>query len=193
MYYHASETGGIQYLKPQISNHRIPLVYFSLKRENALIYLSNAVEKYCRSTGYVHNGPWHKWASYGFTENGILRLEEYYPNAVEDTYKGVAGYIYSTDIVPDIRKIEEIPYAAVTEQIVRVQNCEYIPDAYVAIMEAVNNGKIVLQKYEDMNERQLQWIRTVIEKEYQENTQHEEYRYFLKAKFMFLHMEGGKE
>ena len=101
--------------------------------------------------------------------------------------------LFRSDIVPDIRKIEEIPYAAVTEQIVRVQNCEYIPDAYVAIMEAVNNGKIVLQKYEDMNERQLQWIRTVIEREYQENTQHEEYRYFLKAKFMFLHMEGGKE
>lgn len=45
MYYHASATGGIQYLKPQISNHKIPLVYFSLKRENALIYLSNAVER----------------------------------------------------------------------------------------------------------------------------------------------------
>ena len=51
MYYHASATGGIQYLKPQISNHKIPLVYFSLKRENALIYLSNAVEKYITARG----------------------------------------------------------------------------------------------------------------------------------------------
>ena len=38
MYYHASQTGGIQTLLPRVSNHKIPLVYFSTKRENTLVY-----------------------------------------------------------------------------------------------------------------------------------------------------------
>ena len=48
MYYHASSVPGIEVLEPRISNHGIPLIYFSKKRENVLVYLSNAVEKYCR-------------------------------------------------------------------------------------------------------------------------------------------------
>lgn len=35
-YYHASPIGGITRLKPNISNHGIPLIYFSQKRENTL-------------------------------------------------------------------------------------------------------------------------------------------------------------
>ena len=52
MLYHASGTGGIRVLEPRRSNHGVPLVYFSRKRENVLVYLSNAIEKYCRETGF---------------------------------------------------------------------------------------------------------------------------------------------
>lgn len=41
MYYHASSVKGIERLEPRISNHGIPLLYFSKKRENVLVYLSN--------------------------------------------------------------------------------------------------------------------------------------------------------
>ena len=94
MYYHASPVGGIRQLEPRISNHGDPLIYFSRKRENVLVYLSNAIEKYCRETGFVHQGPWQKWGPYGFDRDGIQRLEEYYPDALIKTYKGVSGYIY---------------------------------------------------------------------------------------------------
>lgn len=43
MLYHASPTGGLTVLTPHVSNHGRPLVYFSKKRENVLVYLSNAV------------------------------------------------------------------------------------------------------------------------------------------------------
>ena len=56
MFYHVSKTADIKVLEPRISNHNLPLVYFSTKRENVLVYLSNAIEKYCKETGYVHNG-----------------------------------------------------------------------------------------------------------------------------------------
>lgn len=45
MYYHASQVEGIKQLEPRVSDHHIPLVYFSTKRENTLVYLSNAIEK----------------------------------------------------------------------------------------------------------------------------------------------------
>lgn len=55
-YYHASPIANIEILEPRISNHNVPLVYFSAKRENVLVYLSNAVEKYCEETGFSYNG-----------------------------------------------------------------------------------------------------------------------------------------
>lgn len=94
MYFHASQVPDIKVLEPRISNHNTPLIYFSTKRENVLVYLSNAVEKHCKNTGFVHNGKWHKWASYGFDDDGILVFDEYYKGALEDTYSGVTGYIY---------------------------------------------------------------------------------------------------
>lgn len=87
MYYHASSIGNIKQLEPRISNHNVPVIYFSKKRENVLVYLSNAVEKYCKETGFEYSGRWHKWASYGFDKNGIQRLEEYYPDAFEAIIK----------------------------------------------------------------------------------------------------------
>ena len=47
-FFHASQIKGIQVLEPRISNHNLPLIYFSGKRENVLVYLSNAVEKTCK-------------------------------------------------------------------------------------------------------------------------------------------------
>lgn len=58
-----------------------------------LVYLSNAVAKVCKEGNFIFNGLWYKWGSYGFEKDGRLRFEEYYPNALEDTYKGIKGYI----------------------------------------------------------------------------------------------------
>ena len=77
MYYHASRTGDIKKLEPRISNHGVPFVYFSTKPENTLVYLSNAVEKFCKETGFCYDGTWEKWATYGFDNHGTLILEEY--------------------------------------------------------------------------------------------------------------------
>ena len=56
MYYLASQTEDIKVLEPRVSNHNIPLIYFSSKKENVLIYLSNAIEKFCKETNFNYNG-----------------------------------------------------------------------------------------------------------------------------------------
>ncbi|MCL2628392.1 MAG: hypothetical protein FWD44_06845 [Oscillospiraceae bacterium] len=186
MFFHASKIPDLSILKPHVSNHGKPLVYLSEKRENVLVYLSNAVEKHCRETGFNHTGIYKTWGSYGFTDNGILHLEEYYPNATIDTYSGESGYIYSVANLKNYREQADIPYAVTTDEAAVVTDCEYIFDAYAAILEAAENGKIVLQKYCDNSQSMLSWIEKTVKAEYQNAEKLPDYRSFLKAKFEFL-------
>lgn len=186
MYYHASQTNNIKVLEPRVSNHNKPLIYFSNKRENVLVYLSNAVEKFCKENDFNYNGIWSKWASYGFTKDGILEIQEYYPNATYETYNGVSGYIYSVDSIPNVKKQEDIPNAYHISENVRVSGCEYIEDAYEEILKEIKKGNIVLIKYEDFIKTKRDWLYKTIQNEYDDAIDHPEYRYFLINKFPFI-------
>ncbi len=186
MYFHASNTGGIEILEPRVSNHNKPLIYFSEKRENVLVYLSNAVEKFCRETEFNHKGKWHKWASYGFEPDGILRYDEYYPNALWDTYKGVSGYIYSAENVIINEDSINISNAVTSSLPVKVKGTEFIEDAYEEILKAEKAELIIIRRFEDMSENMLLWIEKTIKAEYESAENEPDYRHFLKGKFGFL-------
>ena len=157
MLYHASPTGGLTVLTPHVSNHGHPLVYFSKKRENVLVYLSNAVEKYCRDTGFVHTGRWEKWGPYGFDLDGVQRLEEYYPNALEETYAGVSGYIYGAEPANTV-PVSDVPFAVTSEEAVAVVSCEFVPDAYEAILRAEREGLLRILHYAQTGDPFRAWI-----------------------------------
>lgn len=155
MFCHASSVKGIKTLEPRISNHGVPLIYFSKKRENVLVYLSNAAEKFCRGTGFVHSGVWHKWATYGFDKDCILTLDEYYPGALEETYKGVQGCIYSAESVNVCEDGINIPYAVTSREKVKVSHCEVVEDAYDEIMKAQERRLIRVTRYEQLSREKL--------------------------------------
>lgn len=186
MYYHASPVGGIVRLEPRISNHGIPLIYFSRRRENVLVYLSNAIEKYCNENGFAHSGRYEKWGPYGFTKDGRQRLVEYYPNAMIDTYKGVAGYIYRVEKIRTSDFAIQIPDAAVSEEPVDISGVEFVPDAYEAILQAERDGLLVIVRYEEMPDRIREQNKKVIIREYENSSEHPEYRYFLRGNFCEL-------
>ena len=183
--YHASPVPDLNVLTPHVSNHGKSLVYLSAKRENVLVYLSNAVEKHCRETGFAWNGPWRKWASYGFTKDGLLQLEEYYPNATCETYKGVSGYIYQVKNHECAIPQEDIPDAYVSEQPLTTVSFEFVPDAYEALLEAEADGLIVIKRYDELSEGMKRWLEKVIPQEYAKAEDHPEYRHFLQSKFSF--------
>ena len=183
MYYHASPIEGITRLEPRVSNHGIPLIYYSKKRENVLVYLSNAIEKYCWDTGFSYDGPWEKWGPYGFDKDGRQRLEEYYPNALINTYKGVSGYIYSVESVEDSGFELQIPDAAPSSVPTEVTGVEFIPDAYEAILQAERDGLITILRYEEMSDKMRKWNERTIKEEYENAVDHPEYRYFLRSHF----------
>ena len=190
MFYHASQTAGIVRLEPRVSNHGRPLVYVSNRRENVLVYLSNAVEKFCRETGFLWDGPWETWASYGFGTDGRQRIEEYYPNALKETYGGVSGYIYRAERIDDAGMELSIPGAFASKSAVDVVGCEWIPDAYEAILQAEREGKLTVVRYEQMSEASRRWSEQTAREEYAAAKAHPEYRHFLRAKFKIEAEEG---
>ena len=184
MYYHASPVKGIAVLETHVSNHGEPLIYFSRKRENVLVYLSNAIEKYCRETGFAYTGKWTKWGPYGFTKEGLQQIDEYYPNALEDTYQGVSGYIYGAEPILDEAFPLQINDAAVSREPAAVVACEYVPDAYEAILDAEKAGRIAVLRYEESSKARLDWIARTIREEYE--AAGPDYRHFIQGKFHIL-------
>lgn len=185
MFYHASNIKDLKVLKPHVSDHGKSWVYFSTKKENVLVYLSNAVEKHIKEK---HNRPlkeYAKWASYGITDAGLVRIEEYYPNAMKETFKGASGYIYMTTKLNNAEPLRGIQDVFVTQEEVCVESVEYIEDAYEEIMRAAKQGKIEIAKFEDLSEKKLAWIERTILNEYQ-NTTNEDYKEFLIDKFEWL-------
>jgi hypothetical protein len=188
VYYHASQQKDIKVLEPRISNHNKPLIYFSSKRENVLVYLSNAIEKFCKETNYEYDGIYSTWGPYSFTKEGLLQLEEYYKDALKDTYKGVSGYIYTVEEIPNQEVLSEIKDVYVTSDKVTVTNCEYIEDAYEEILRAYELGLINILKYEDLPDTKINWLNDIIPKEYNEANDHPEYKYFLENKFSHMNL-----
>lgn len=183
MYYHASATKGIKELRPSVSNHKIPLIYFSSKRENTLVYLSNAIEKYCKEQNFAYDGVYTTWAPYSFDINSVLVIEEYYPNALQETYKGISGYIYYVNKIDNIKRQLDIPYAFVTDSCVKTDGYEYINDAYDAILDEEKKGTIKVVRYEEFIKIKKEWLYQIIRKEYNNPSISPEYKFFLENKF----------
>ena len=184
MLYHASQTPGIKVLEPRVSNDGTPRIWFSDKRENVLVYLSNAVEKTCREDGFAHTGKWQKWASYGFTKEGLLRFEEYYENALEETYQGVSGYIYAVDETDAAKPYANIRNAYFAGSPLPTVSCEFVPDALSAMLEAERAGKIVITRYAELSDKMRDWLYRTTFDEYRNAPP--DYRYFLEKKFPYV-------
>jgi len=190
MYYHASPAAGLTVLEPRLSEHGTPLVYFSEKRENVLVYLSNAVERVCRATGFVHEGAFAKWGPYGFDPDGRQRIEEYWPNALEETYRGVSGWIYAAERIDAPGKPIGIPFAATSTAPVEVCAAEFVPDALDAILRAERSGLLAVTRYAELSDKTRAWLAATIRREYAE-TGRPEYRHFLREKFPLLKKNGA--
>ena len=182
MFYHASSTADIKTLIPFSSGHGTPLVYFSAKKENTLVYLSNPVEKYCKEIGLESSDRYYRFMSYRFTEDNILEIMEYWPNALEETYAGVSGYIYATSQLPNA-KIMDIPYVTASETPVTFESAEYIPDAYLAIKQAEKEGKLRIVRYHENSTDRLKQIKKLVCREYEKAQIIPAYKAFLEAKF----------
>ena len=103
--------------------------------------------------------------------------------ALEETYAGVSGYIYTAEKVTRRGHPIPIPGTVTSRGAVPVAGCEFIPDAWAAIRQAESEGLLVLRRYDEMTEDELDWVRRTVREEYLQAADHPEYRHFLQAKF----------
>lgn len=143
-YYHCSPKTGLTVLEPGRPKtfDKPARVYMTTLLPMALMYTVQNYEY-----------------SYGYTKDGQIYFEEYFPNALEVLYRGKSASIYLCD--PAATETTQIPNEAVSEAAVPVISETYIPDACEALLEQERMGTLVIRRHHELPQEMLDWIRKV--------------------------------
>ena len=95
--------------------------------------------------------------TYGYTKDGQIYFEEYFPNALEVLYRGKAASLYIC--APETVAATPIPNEAVSEKSVAVLEEILIPDVCEALLEQERLGTLMIRRYEELSPKMLAWIR----------------------------------
>ena len=144
-YFHCSPTAGIRILEPRSPGFfdKPQGVYMATFLPTVLFY---GVQNF-------------KYA-YGYTRDGRLYYEEYFPNALEILYGGKAASLYTC--APASVFTTKIPYEAVSRDPVPVVSEQRIPDLLAALKEQEKLGNVKLFHYEDLSSAGLSWVHDTI-------------------------------
>lgn len=140
-YYHCSPTTGLTVLEPRKpeSFEKTARVYLTTLLPMALMYTVRNYEY-----------------SYGYTKEGQIYFDEYFPNALEILYRGKSASLYLCD--PENTESTRIPNEAISETAVPVIREIYIPDACEALLEQERLGTLVIHRYPELSEGMRNWI-----------------------------------
>ena len=143
-YYHCSPTAGLTVLKSRKpeSFEKPARVYLTTLLPMALMYTIKNYEY-----------------TYGYTKDGKIYYEEYFPNALEILYRGISASLYLCD--PVSTQSTKRPNEALSELPVPVIHEIHIPDACEALLEQERLGALVIHRYSELSEGMRNWIRKV--------------------------------
>lgn len=143
-YYHCSPVPGLTVLQPRKpeSFEKPARVYMTTLLPMALMY---AIQNY--------------EYTYGYTRDGRIYLEEYFPNALEILYRGKRASLYLC--APEKTEFTRIPNEAVSEFPVPVIREIPITDACEALLEQERLGNLIIHRYHALSEATRNWIRKV--------------------------------
>ena len=143
-YYHCSPTAGLTTLEPRKPDafQKPRCVYMTTLLPMALMY-------------GVRNFEY----TYGYTKEGQIYYDEYFPDALEILYKGKSASLYRC--TPAHVSTTKIPNEATSEESVPVVDEVAIPDIYEALLEQERLGALVIRRYEELSGKMLDWIRRV--------------------------------
>lgn len=140
-YYHCSPTAGLTLLEPRKPEQfdKPARVYLTTSLPMALMY-------------GVRNFEY----SYGYTKEGQIFYEEYFPDALERLYRGKSASLYIC--APQKVEYTKIPNEAVSETVVPIVQEIAIPDVYEALLEQEREGALQIRRYDEMSPRMLEWV-----------------------------------
>lgn len=143
-YYHCSPTAGLTVLEP-----RKPDAFDKPARVYMTTLLPMALMYGVRNYEYT----------YGYTKEGQIYLDEYFPNALEELYRGKSASLYLC--APASAERTRIPNEVVSDQPVTVLDEIVIPDVCEALLEQERLGTLVIRRYGELTPKMLDWIRRV--------------------------------
>lgn len=140
--YHCSPTPGLTVLKPSVSKYfgKPKQVCLTASLPMALLY-----------------GIKHFEYAYGYTRDGRIYYEEYFPNALEELYGGKAASLYTCSCQPDM-ETTQIPNEYVTPGEVPVEGERPIPDILEALLEQERLGALQIVRWGEMSEGRRRWV-----------------------------------
>ena len=141
VYYHCSPAAALSVLEPKTPAYfdKPGAVYMTTLRPMALMY-------------GVRNFEY----TYGYTKDGRLVYEEYYPDALRTLYAGHAASLYIC--APEKVETTRIPNEVISDRPVPVVSEERITDVYRALLEEEAEGNLVIRRYDELGESMKAWI-----------------------------------
>lgn len=140
--YHCSPTPGLTVLQPRKpeSFQKPAAVYLTTLLPMALMYGIRNYEY-----------------TYGYTAQGQIYLDEYFPNALEILYRGKSASLYIC--APNETKSTKIPNEIVSFTEVPILEEIRIPDVCEALLEQEILGNLIIHRYYELSDKKLEWIR----------------------------------
>ena len=174
-YFHGSSVSGLQELKPQVSEHGMPLVYLTSNPVVAALYTVRPVEK-----------PF-SWYPYSFSGTTPV-YTEYYPDALRDIYRGKMGFIYRSrcEVELSLDDPTSVGCALVSRKPVTVDGYTCLADVYEALLEYERAGTLIIKRYETLTEKQRGLFEKMLTEEIQKHKLKEtdcDYGRFLQERF----------
>lgn len=140
--YHCSPTPGLTVLRPSVTK------YFGKPRQVCLTASLPMALLY---------GVRHFEYTYGYTREKQIYYAEYFPNALEELYRGKTASLYRCAFRADMTATD-IPNEYVTPEEVLVLEETVIPDVYEALLEQERLGAMPVLRWPQLSEKNRDWI-----------------------------------
>lgn len=140
--YHASPTAGLTVLRPSVT------AYFGKPKQVCLTALKPMALLY---------GIKHFEYTYGYTRDGNLYYEEYFPGALEELYRGKSASLYRCAWREGMEKTQ-IPNEYVSAAAVPVEEEIPVPDVCEALLEEERLGTMKIVRWPEVLEKMRRWI-----------------------------------
>lgn len=152
-FFHGSPVGKLDELKPFLSEHGKPYIYFSTNPLVALLYAVKPVPK-----------PF-SFYPYGFDSDGKVVYSEYFKNAFYELYKNKKGYLYECDDLQKIDNPTTINSAFTCTKNLKPDRVTEIPDLYDYFINAQNNGLFCIKTYDEISDKEMSFAISEIKKD----------------------------
>ena len=154
--YHGSPLEGLRELKPFLSEHGRPYLYFA---DNPLVAMLYAVQPVPKPFSFY---------PYGFQGKAVV-FSEYYENAFADIYKGKRGYLYECRNVRGAKQPTQINCAYTCTEPVKVDSVTEIPDLYAFFKEWEKKGRFRIKPRREVSEKEMCLVLAELQKDMQKH------------------------